>query len=115
MPNIEHGYKRAGLEMISSIIASTIIPSMINYLSNIGLVSNAVIWLLFFKILNILAIFLLLRKMRYWGNRYIIGWLIGLVLIGYILIQSKLISVFEFVIYLAFSLFILIARLMKKS
>ncbi|GIU72227.1 MAG: hypothetical protein KatS3mg003_1706 [Candidatus Nitrosocaldaceae archaeon] len=48
--------------------------------------------------------------MKYWGNGYIVGWLIGLVVIGS---YTNLIDMLEFSVYLISASAILIIRLAK--
>ena len=101
MNGFEYGFKRAFVEIIGGIVTSIIVTAF----TNSGLLDPS--YVLLFNLLNVFGIIMLLLVMPYWGITYLMGWLFGL----FILLQSGLIGILEFVIYLVVSLAILIIRI----
>ena len=68
MPSLEYGYRRAVSEIIGGIVTSIVINAFIQS----GLLDPS--WLLYFKLLNMLALIGLIIAMPYWGTTYLMGW-----------------------------------------
>ena len=108
MPDLEHGYKRAISEIISGIVTTIIINTIINISIQEELLDAS--WLLYFKLLNMFTLIALIIAMPYWGTTYLVGWLLGLIIMA----QAGLVNIFDFIIYFGIPLIILIIRIMKN-
>jgi len=104
MPSLEYGYRRAVSEIIGGIVTSIVINAFIQS----GLLDPS--WLLYFKLLNMLALIGLIIAMPYWGTTYLMGWMFGLIIMA----RANLVDVFDFVIYFGVPLMILIIRIAKS-
>ncbi len=104
MTRLEYGVKRA----ISEIVSGIVISSLLNSFSHSGLLDPSHVIL--FNILNILGVVALTFAMPYWGSSYLIGWLIGLLIMS----QTGLIELWEFLAYFAAALFVFITRIWKQ-
>jgi|Deesub1362A_J573_1020465.scaffolds.fasta_scaffold00653_10 hypothetical protein len=98
MPGLEHGFKRAVTGIVAGFAVSAIFKE-------IATLYGYHPFLLIFFTLSIVAIIDLLSKMTYWSLYYLIGWLLGLILLGFLL------SWWEFAIYFFIGLFILFKKL----
>jgi len=103
MRSLEYGYKRA----ISEIVSGAIISIVISTLVQSGLLDKSLI--IYFKVLNFLALIGLIMVVPYWGTGYLLGWLFGLLVMA----QSGLVNIFDFIIYFGIPLVVLIIRLAK--
>ena len=104
MPGFEDGYQRA-----VSVIGVVITAIILNAFIFLGLLDPS--FILYFKLLNMLALIALVLTMPYWGTFYLIGWLFGLI----IMVKSGLVSILDFIIYFGIPLVILIIRVCKKA
>ncbi len=104
VPNLEHGCERAireaGIGIVSGILLNAFISS--------GLIPSSYITL--FKLIIILTILSLIMAMPYWGTGYIIGWLLGMLIMA----ETGLISTFDIIIYTVIPFVLLILRFTKN-
>ena len=103
MPGFEYGLKRSITEIVGGFITSAILYAFIRS----GFLTTSAFLLL--ELVNILGIIVLIYVMPYWGTTYIIGWLVGLVL----LFKAGLVNILNFLIFFIISLMILISRWVK--
>lgn len=75
-----------------------ITPIIISAFINGGIVPSDFIWIFYFLsgIISVFVIVKLLEEMSFWGISYIIGWLVGV----FLLIDSGLLTHWDFVFYL---------------
>lgn len=105
MPGPEHGCVRAISETVGGIISGTLLNA---FISN-GLIPSHYIAL--FKLISLLTIISLIIAMPYWGTGYMIGWLLGIIIMA----KSGLISAFDALIYIVIPLVILIVRMIRRA
>lgn len=101
---MEHGYDRAIKEVFGGIAIGT----LINAVANLGLLSPSIIFQ--FKIISFLGLIALILVMPYWGTGYMVGWLIGLLLMA----KMGLVGPIEFIICIVVPSVILFIRIKKK-
>jgi|YelNatPaOPRAMG01_1025707.scaffolds.fasta_scaffold27027_3 hypothetical protein len=99
----EYGFKRALTEVIMGLVLSYIVSAFVSS----GLIPPQ--YKLLFDLINVLAIISLIQVVPYWGTAYLLGWLIGM---G-IMIQSGILEVWEFLIYLIIGIVVLTKRFLK--
>lgn len=103
MPEVEHGFLRAILEVVGGFLTSILMKMM----ENSGLIPAT--YLLMFKLITWLSTIIFILVFPYWGTGYLIGWLLGIAL----LYPSGLLEPLDLVIYFIIPLIILILRLIK--
>jgi|GEM_PF-1346437 hypothetical protein len=104
MPGLEYGLRRAFSEVISGFVMAVIVEK----LAEAGLLDYSYVFT--FKLLMVAGIMALIAAMPYWGILYLLGWMLGLLL----LLQGGLISIFEFLIYFVPPLLIFGIRVMRS-
>ena len=105
MPGFEHGCKRGMLEVIGEFATAVILNAFIS----LGLLDPS--FAFYFKLLNMLGLIVLIFAIPYWGTIYLMGWLLGLIIMA----KSGLVGILDFIIYFGIPLTILITRLCKKA
>jgi len=100
----EYGLKRAITEVIMGFVLSYIVSVFVSS----GIIPLQYKWL--FDLMNIISIIALIYVVPYWGTTYLICWLVGM---G-IMIQSGILEVWEFLIYLFIGIIVLIKRISRK-
>lgn len=103
MPREEHGFKRAISEFISGLIMST----YLDFFANAGLIPPSL--LLTLKALNLVAALAFIMTLPYWGTRYMLGWLLGFIM----MIPSGIIDPVDLIIYVGIPLINLVSRFLK--
>ena len=103
MSKLEYGFKRAVSEIIGGFVSSVVLEVFVNA----GLVP--VSYMLLFHALNALGTLVLILAMPFWATTYIIGWLFGL----WVMSQSGLLSVIDYLVYLVPLMFVLGLRIWK--
>ncbi|MCZ7384137.1 MAG: hypothetical protein O8C63_05235 [Candidatus Methanoperedens sp.] len=100
MPDFEHGIERIFSEVISGIIATALLTALAPAFQNS-------LFVLLFILLNIIISIALIDAMPYWGNGYILGWLVGVIILS----NSGLVGIFDFILYIIPPLFIIYKRI----
>ena len=90
LDKFDYGLKRAFSEIIPEIGT----PIIVSIFISTGLIPSYVIW--FFYLLSIVDILVLIQKMSYWATSYMIGWLVGVI----ILATTGLLTILDLLIYL---------------
>ena len=90
LDKFNYGLKRAFSELIPEIA----IPITVSIFISAGLFPSYSIW--FFHLVSIVDMIVLIQKMPYWATSYIIGWLVGII----ILATTGLLTILDFLIYL---------------
>lgn len=90
LDKFEYGLKRAFSEIIPEIGT----PIIVSIFISTGLIPSYVIWL--FYLLSIVDMLVLIQKMSYWATSYMVGWLVGVI----ILATTGLLTILEVLIYL---------------
>ena len=103
LDKFNYGLERAFSEIIGGILTSIIVTSLVST----GLFPSYFIW--FFHLSNIVGMIILIQKMPYWATSYIIGWLIGVI----ILASTGLLEIIDILIYFV-PLLYLVYRLYKR-
>ena len=104
VPTASNGFITSIAGVIFGIVAHSVLSSLVSigYLSS----STLIVW----ELVNILAIFLFVHVIPYWGTGYLIGWWFGLIL----MYQAKLMGFLEFGIYSLFLTFVMARRLLRR-
>jgi len=91
---VQEGLIGAILEIAVGLIPPIIVTAIING----GIVPSDFIWIIYFisGIISVFGIVELLKEMSFWGISFIIGWLVGI----YLLIDTGLLTPWDYVIYL---------------
>ncbi len=87
MPGLKHGFERAATGIIMGFVTNMIFKELMKV---IGFSS----FLLLISFLSIVAIVELANKMKYWSLYYLFGWLIGIILFGFLLAWWELLLYF---------------------
>jgi|Deesub1362A_J573_1020465.scaffolds.fasta_scaffold00483_30 hypothetical protein len=103
MPGFEHGYKRAITEIITGIVMGILLST----LESTGLIPPSYIFP--FKLTSIIGVVSLILAMPYWGTGYLLGWLLGV----FVLMESGLVGIFDFIVYFVAPFAILLIRFMR--
>lgn len=90
LDKFDYGLKHAFSEIIPEIAT----PIIVSVFISTGLFPSYFIW--FFHLLSIVDMIVLIQKMSYWATSYIIGWLVGAI----ILATTGLLTILDFLIYL---------------
>lgn len=98
------GMERAVGEIVGGILTSAIVNAVIIAFSSVYGTAFAVF---FIALYSALSTYVLIHKMPHWGTIYIIGWILGVVIIGYI-------DPLDATIYFVVSLIVLLMRFWKK-
>ena len=104
MSKLEYGFKRAVSEVIGGFVNSIVLEAFVDA----GLIPVPYMWL--FHISNALGTLMLILFMPVWATTYIIGWLFGL----WVMSQSGLLSVIDYLVYLVPLMFVLGLRIWKR-
>jgi hypothetical protein len=80
---------------------------LLSTLASTGLIPQSYIFL--FKLISIVAVVSLILAVPYWGTGYLLGWLFGV----FILVESGLVGILDFVVYFLAPFAILLIRFMK--
>ena len=87
MPGLKHGFERSATGIIMGFVTNMIFKELMKV---IGFSS----FLLLISFLSIVAIVELANKMKYWSLYYLFGWLIGIILFGFLLAWWELLLYF---------------------
>jgi hypothetical protein len=90
LDKFDYGLKRAFSEITPGIAT----PIIVSIFISAGLIPSYVIW--FFYLLSIVDMLVLIQKMSYWATSYMVGWLVGVI----ILATTGLLTILEVLIYL---------------
>jgi hypothetical protein len=105
LEKFEQGLKRAFTEVIPEIV----IPILISSFISTGLFPFY--FILFFDLLSVGAMISLIQKMSYWATSYIIGWIVGII----ILAPTGLLTIIDLLIYLILTpVGLLLCRFLKR-
>ena len=103
LDKFNYGLKRAFSELIPEIA----IPITVSIFISTGLFPSYSIWL--FHLVSIVDMLVLIQKMSYWATSYMVGWLVGVI----ILATTGLLTILDFLIYLIPIGFLVYYRLYK--
>ena len=90
LDKFEYGLRRAFDEIIVGSVPSITISIIVST----GLVPSYFIW--FFHLFSVIGMIILIQKMPNWATSYIVGWLVGVIILAY----SDLITITNMLIYL---------------
>ncbi len=103
MPRFKHGYKRAITEIITGIVMGILLGT----LESTGLIPPTYIFL--FKLISIIGVVSLILAMPYWGTGYLLGWLLGV----FIMMESGLVGILDFIVYFVVPFAIILSRFIR--
>jgi hypothetical protein len=101
MPGFGYGVRRAFLEIITGAITALMMDSF----AKTGLIPYG--YLLFFNLINGLGTALLFFVMPVWATAYLIGWIVGMI----IMFNSGLVSIWDMISYFIIPLIVIYYRL----
>lgn len=101
MPGFGYGAKRAFAEVVGGIVVSL----MLDAFAKTGLIPQG--YLLTFNLLNGLGTAALFLVMPVWATTYLIGWIVGMM----IMLNAGLISIWDLLAYLTIPLLVIGVRL----
>ena len=97
------GFIRAIKDTIIGIVVSVLTKAIL-----LQLTDNEILAIIGSVIVFTLALIILYEKMNYWGILYLIGWILGLI------VMSSVISLIEIIINIVIAVFYLYAKISKK-
>jgi hypothetical protein len=103
-PLLEHGIIRA----FSAVLGGIILTSLLHALADSGLIEPS--YLVLLNLANILGIISISLLIKYWGTLYILGWLLGLIMLS----PGGLVDPWEMIVYLAVAIIVLFRRFLRK-
>ena len=103
MPDAGNGFVTAVIGVISGLIAEVLLKAFVDG----GLMPSS--WIVFYQLLNVLAVFVFVHVTKYWGTLYLFGWWFG----AGIMLYSGLLWFWEFLVYSIILSAVLISRVMR--
>jgi NADH:ubiquinone oxidoreductase subunit 6 (subunit J) len=102
MAKARSGISRAAGEVIIGAVTVFLIEAVIKFLLPPE-------YLLIYRIVVVIGMVLLIRAMKFWSTRYIVGWLFGMALL-FALSGTSLLGTWELLLYLGVPVFVLVKR-----